>query len=320
VTAALPSIELRLRAPAELRIDSMLARRVLALDRERGSHRLRRKFVRSLFSLVHRRLSLPARATMRLENGTVFPVDCADTAFLDFAARIEKDGAMEPEVTALFAHLVPRLAVVYDIGANWGYYPLLLGTDPRFAGEVHAFEIAPRTAAGLRRLVQCAGLERRVRVHGYGLSRQDGEVRLKRERHSYLARIVGEEYRGRADRVPVRRLDGLDLPAPDLIKLDVEGHEAEVLCGAQELLRRHRPVIIFESWYEPRDRERILAPLALLEGLGYALYRPIWHRTSRAGDGRLDFEPLAAADRPAVALALNLVAVDPARAALLSTA
>jgi FkbM family methyltransferase len=315
-----PSIELRLRVPAELRIESMLARQVLAADRERGSHRLRGKLVRALFSLVHRRLGLPARATMRLENGTAFPVDCADTAFLDYAARLERDGAVEPEVTALFTHLAPRLSVVYDIGANWGYYPLLLGTDPRFKGAVHAFEIAPRTAEGLGRLVRCADLGARVRVHGFGLSRQDGEVRLKREMHSYLARVVDEGYRGRADRVPVRRLDGLDLPAPDLIKLDVEGHEAEVLCGAQELLRRHRPMIVFESWYEPGDRERMLAPLAILERLGYALHRPIWRRTSPAGDGRLDLQSLAAADRPAIVHALNLFAVDPARAALFSAA
>ena len=308
------SLSLSLRSPALLQVSSPLARGVLRLD---GKRRWRRKLVRTAFSLVHRRLGLPARAVMRLENGTLFPVDCADTAFLDFAQRLERDGAVEPEVTALVTHLAPRLRVVYDIGANWGYYPLLLGTDPRFAGEIHAFEIGPRTAAGLRQLVRDAGLEAQVRVHGYGLSARDGEVRLTREKHSYLARIAAPDHRGRSERARVRRLDGLDLPAPDLLKIDVEGHENEVLLGGLELLRRARPMIVFESWHRPKDTARMLAPLELLEGCGYALYRSIWRGTPPAAEGRLDLEPLAARDRPAIGLSLNLLAVDRARAATL---
>lgn len=309
------SLRLSLRQPAQVQVRSFLAQEVLRLGAEREARRLRRKLVRALFSLVHRRLGLPARALMRLENGNAFPVDCADTAFLDFAARLARDGAVEPEVTALFTHLAPRLSVVYDVGANWGYYPLLLATDPGFAGEVHAFEIAPRTVEGLRRLVRAAGIEARVRVHGYGLSQRDGGVRLTREKHSYLARIVAQDYRGRSDPVAVRRLDGLDLPAPDLIKIDVEGHEAEVLSGGLETLRRQRPMIVFESWYEAEDRAHMLAPLELLEGCGYALYRPLWRPAGGLGEGRLDLQPLAAAARPAIASALNLFAVDPAAVA-----
>jgi len=311
------SLSLSLRSPARLQVCSPLARGILRLD---GKRRWRRKLARTAFSLVHRRLGLPARAVMRLENGTLFSVDCADTAFLDFAQRLERDGAVEPEVTALVTHLAPRLRVVYDIGANWGYYPLLLGTDPRFAGEIHAFEIGPRTAAGLRRLVSDAGIEAQVRVHGYGLSARDGEVRLTREKHSYLARIAAPDHRGRSERARVRRLDGLDLPPPDLLKIDVEGHENEVLLGGLELLRRARPMIVFESWHRPEDAARMLAPLELLEGCGYALYRPIWRGTLPAAEGRLDLEPLAARDRAAIGLSLNLLAVDRAGAAMLPAA
>jgi hypothetical protein len=47
--------------------------------------------------------------------------------------------------------------------------------------------------------------------------------------------------------VQVTRLDLLGLPAPDLMKIDVEGHEADVLRGAQQTIRQNRPMIIFES-------------------------------------------------------------------------
>ena len=308
------AIAARLRVPARLRLKSPLARAVVALEATDG--RLRRKLVRGLFSLAHRRLGVPAPAQMTAANGAAFAVDGADSAFLDFAARLRRDGAVEPEVTALFGHLAPRLRVVFDVGANWGYYPLLLGTDPCFQGEVHAFEIAPGTAAGLRRLVTAAALDERVAVHGFGLSDADGEARLSRERHSYLAHIVAAGHRGRSERVPVRRLDGLDLPPPDLVKIDVEGHEAAVLAGARQTLRRHRPLVILESWYDAGDLEAMLRPLQLLAQEGYELFRPIWRpRPPSHTEGELALVPLAASDRPAIAAALNLLAVHPASAA-----
>ena len=302
-----------------------LARAVLAANRHRPLSRLRRKTVRTLFHLVHQRLGLPARASLRLANGARFEVDCANTAFLDYARRSGEAGGVEPEVTGLLISLAGKLRVVYDIGANWGYYPLLLATEPRFRGEIHAFEIGPRIAADLRHVIAGAELAGRVTVHGFGLSAEDGEARLSREKHSYLSRIVGEGYRGATDRVRVRRLDCLDLPPPDLIKIDVEGHEAAVLRGAAGLLARHQPLIVMESWHDPRHEEAMLAPLRLLAGLGYRFYRLGW-RPSRfprsagaAGAGRnhgvIELAPLEFAARPAIRAALNLLAVPAAREA-----
>ena len=302
----------RLRVPARLRIEAPLARLLVAA---RDAPRLRRKALRLLFSLVHRRLGLPAPGVMTAANGVAFAVDCVDSAFLDFAARLRRDGTVEPEVTALLGCLAARLRVVYDVGANWGYYPLLLATDPDFAGEVHAFEIAPRTAAGLRRLVAAAGIGDRVRVHSFGLSDHDGAARLSRERHSYLAHIVAPDHRGRTDPVTVRRLDGLDLPPPDLIKIDAEGHEAAVLSGAAGLLRRQRPIVVFESWHAPARPEAMLRPLDLLAQQGYRLFRPVWRPDPAAPPtGTLALVPLSPPQRTAIAAPLNLLAVDPASA------
>jgi hypothetical protein len=50
----------------------------------------------------------------------------------------------------------------------------------------------------------------------------------------------------------VRRLDGLAIGPIGLIKIDVEGHEAAVLRGAQGIIARDRPVFIIEA--EERHR------------------------------------------------------------------
>jgi len=74
--------------------------------------------------------------------------------------------------------------------------------------------------------------------------------------------------------VQLRRLDSLQLPEAGLIKIDVEGHELEVLRGGVELLRRSGyPPILFEMWdtethpWYAGAREDLLGFLA---SLGYS--------------------------------------------------
>jgi FkbM family methyltransferase len=273
-----------------------------------------------LFRIVHQRLGLRARAVLTTAEGVRIEIDCANTAFLDYASRLAGSDGYEPEIGGLLAHLAPRLRVVFDVGANWGYHSLLLGTDARFAGSIHAFEIRQRTAADLRRVIAGAGLGDRVSVHAFGLSAQAGEVRISRERHSYLVRILAADDARASEPAEIRRLDELGLPPPDLMKIDVEAHEAAVLRGAAAVLERVRPVVIFESWHDPADSEAMLEPLHLLQRFGYELYRPEWRPLREGGGepgedraGGVDLVPLAVADRPAIAATLNLLAVQPAR-------
>ena len=77
--------------------------------------------------------------------------------------------------------------------------------------------------------------------------------------------------------VRVQTIDGLGLPACGLIKIDVEGWEADVLRGAAETIRRSRPRIYLEN--DRRDRQAEV--IGLLDEFGYRLY---WHlpRLARA--------------------------------------
>ncbi len=248
-------------------------------------------------------------------------INGANTAFLTYAQHLDA-GGYEPEVSAFFDHVAAGGGVLYDVGANWGYYGVLLATNPAFSGTVHAFEAAPDTYRDLEATMDAAGLRDRVTCHRMGLSSEDGELPLVTGRHSALARIDRTVGRQKATMVAVRRLDSLDLPPADFIKIDVEGHELDVLRGGARRLERARPVVILENWFDPGQPAATLEPLAFLTERGYDLFDLMWEagvdsrrvltrRPPAVGDGAenmLALVPLPIDDRMARRLDLNVVA------------
>ncbi|HZT52072.1 MAG TPA: FkbM family methyltransferase [Stellaceae bacterium] len=287
------------RVAAVRRVPPLAALQIERAGKPRGAARWRRKLAKAAFRLVHQRLGVPAKGEIVIDpDGRAIPfaADFANTAYIDFAQR-SAEGSYEPEVTALFDRLAPAARVVYDIGANWGYYVAVLLSNPRFRGRVHAFEIAPATCAALARLAAACG-GGRVECHAFGLSDRSGTAAIAEGMHSALTRITAGA--GRPARI--EPLDALGLADPDLVKVDVEGHEAQVFAGARRTLARARPAIVFESWFaEPASR----AALAALAELGYRFHRLDWRA------GRLLLAPLAPGARDDVARALNLLALHP---------
>lgn len=253
--------------------------------RNRRVRRLGRKFTQTLFHLFHGALGLPAPCRMVLDTGESGPArsltfDGRDTGFgilylNDFAAGYETATA------ALIRHVMPTNGVFYDVGANWGFFSLLMAGDPKFEGAVHAFEPVPETFQALLSLVTQAQLRHIIGCHETALSDEDGSAGLIRDpMHSSLSRL-GDN--GATDTVSTARMESLGLQPPDIIKIDVEGHEAEVLVGAEEILRRDRPGVIFESLTHRDDPAKSLAPFKLLGDAGYQFFQPAWAAEWKGG-------------------------------------
>ena len=179
------------------------------------------------------------------------------------AARLT--GRLEPELLHL-DRITRGGRLALDIGANQGFFSYALA---RSFERVIAFEPNPTIAADLR-----AYRSPRIRIESVALSAADGRGEL------FLPEMQGVEQHGWAsfDRnnlpdatsvkaldVSIRSLDSYGLTDLDFVKIDVEGHEPEVLAGATGTLRRNRPVILAEV--KAANRERVLA---LLSELGYA--------------------------------------------------
>jgi len=181
-------------------------------------------------------------------------------------------GWAEQEMSLLPAFCLPGTAAI-DVGANHGLFTHYL---TGLCQHVHAFEASPRMAALLRR-----GYVRRgnVTVHEVALSNTQGTATLQVPTFvgfSGYATLERADLTNKLDvdcaleqvHVVTRRLDDFALRNVSFLKVDVEGHEQEVLEGAVETLRRE-PVVVLAELEERHRHNAVEDVSALLMGLGY---------------------------------------------------
>ncbi len=161
-----------------------------------------------------------------------------------FATLAEKAAGLAP-FAALVARTVVPDATVLDVGANIGLSTILLA---RAARRVIAFEPSPANAAYLRRNLARNGIGN-VEVIACAASAANGVLRFHEAQFGAGSHVVSAgDLSAGAPSIEVRAttIDALDLPAITFVKMDVEGHEPEVLAGARRLLARDRPLIHLE--------------------------------------------------------------------------
>jgi FkbM family methyltransferase len=155
-----------------------------------------------------------------------------------------------------------------DIGGSWGLFAAAMGPCVR---RLHIVEPNPEKA----RFLDAAFAGRHV-IHALALSDQAGEAGLHiPDVSSALATVEAgnpvTQAPGRHVRVRRERLDALGLGPVGFIKMDVEGHEAAALAGAELLLRRDHPALLVEM--EERHRPGgVRATIGWLERLGYRAF------------------------------------------------
>ena len=257
------------------------------------------KFVTKLW---HRRLGIPMRGTFGVVvDGQVRWVTISTRNGHLETVLTWPVGAYEPPVRALIDNFLPQDGTFFDIGANWGYYTTFAASRPGFSGQIVSFEPFPPTYQDLTNVLAQTNLGQRVRTMNMALSDRDGEVHMVIPHSTGHAQAhMGQG--GEGVQVAARRLDGLGLPAPDLVKVDVEGHELSALTGAEKVLTEHRPVVILENWVLPDSREITLGSLRYLVTLGYRIFLPrVVHTPGGHSTLRLDeVSPEARLEHPEV--------------------
>lgn len=199
------------------------------------------------------------------------------TCLLDMRNRVDRhidafSVYEKPQIDFLFSRLREIDCNCFiDIGSHWGHYSLSFAKEDSFKNaEIHAFEPDKVNRYQLYANLFLNRLQERIHVHEYAVSSNEGELRF----HHFA-----ENNRGRsgiaADGEFVVKTVKLDtvIPYKDKkigIKVDVEGHELDVISGMEKILLNNICMVQIESFDE------VLSDLhEKMTGLGYSLIKSI---------------------------------------------
>lgn len=144
-------------------------------------------------------------------------------------------------------------AIFVDVGANIGYFPVVVRKLLGKRVQCIAYEPAPNLVAVIHRGCQINNVELDVREAAVG--KESGSATFYLSAQSDASNSLNPRFRKHRGELDVR-VTTLDddllpslpttLPARPILLVDTETTEPEVLAGAEQLIRAHRPGIICE--------------------------------------------------------------------------
>lgn len=198
--------------------------------------------------LAYRLAQVSAKGMTRCQ---VYPGVFLDLDLGDWNQRLYYLGQVDQSQLNLVKSLIPFGGTFVDIGANVGLYTCVIADHVGQSGFVLAFEPMSENLVLLRRNIKLNGFAN-VEVEAVALSNRIGMV------HLYLPSIhpggpsSATRIQNPGDWRVIGRVRSTTLDQSfsgcrlDLIKIDVDGHEVEVLKGAQRVVERFRPVVVCE--------------------------------------------------------------------------
>jgi FkbM family methyltransferase len=183
---------------------------------------------------------------------------------------LEQEDWFEHEIRFVRRWLQPGMKAV-DVGANYGVYSLAAARAVGREGRVWAFEPTPAIAGYLERSI---GLNDgvAVKLERVAVSDRAGEVPFVLTRVPEQNAVAANREVPGAVGIPAVRLDDLagEWGEVDFLKLDVEGHEAQAIRGAESFLATCSPLVMLEI---RAARTFDFSAAQQLAALGYSMYR-----------------------------------------------
>jgi len=195
--------------------------------------------------------------SMLIEHGeprSLYRLPAGYDLWLNYTGYIDKQiiskGEFEPASTRAIKRFVKKGDVVIDVGANIGYYTVLLSKLVGASGKVIAFEPTRHFGDVLRRNIEANRLSN-VEVVNFGLSNKTQDLLIdigpsSATLHSPAGfdAIISHEI---ISLTTLNEFVKQDLPGKiDFIKMDIDGHEPLFFEGAWDALEKYSPIVIFE--------------------------------------------------------------------------
>jgi FkbM family methyltransferase len=175
-------------------------------------------------------------------------------------------GSYEFDKQRLFERTIKQGSIVFDLGGHVGFYTLLSSELVGPSGKVFVFEPLPRNLFYLKEHLLLNHVNN-VTVIEAAVSDKDGVVSFDEGPSSSM----GHLYSNGKLQVRTVVLDDLisnrEIPAPDYMKIDIEGAEFLALSGAKTMLEDSHPTIFLATHGSVVHQECS----HLLQSLGYQL-------------------------------------------------
>ena len=203
-------------------------------------------------------------------------------SFDHIGLKINLDGRYENDMLIVLKEFIKKRIPnsnnfsLIDIGANIGNHSIFFSD---FFRKIYAFEPNPLTYEILKLNSKFATKKGNIIPYKIGLSNKNGKVHFK-VNHTNLGRSAivnfNKDISHSKDIIEIKvncadkikSLEDIDIGC---IKIDVEGHEIEALMGAEEIIKKNKPIIIFEQakieFYDGSSKA-----INYLKNIGYSFY------------------------------------------------
>lgn len=181
----------------------------------------------------------------------------------------------EPDTMRLINKYKFPVGNYFDIGANSGIYSLMLAKfNP--GAVIHAFEPVPRNLKYFKKYIASNNFSN-IKLNDVALSDKTGEIEFNFQDSITLP--LGGSLRDDISNPDLKIIVKTitlnsyvlknSLESVDFIKIDTEGAENEVLCGALDTIKKYKPIIVLEV-LPILDTEKLTS---LMKDLNYSFYR-----------------------------------------------
>jgi FkbM family methyltransferase len=203
-------------------------------------------FSSQIYNLLYSKFNKADLVEVEIPRGRKLKVWSNDSGFGAFLIHKRE---YEPFQTKLMVDAAKNKKVFFDVGANAGYYTVLLSD---LVEKVISFEPSQDNALLLQTNVELNNLSN-VSIEQKALGPKQGKLKFRESKyqkgHSGLVKQGNFDYE-----VSVDTLDSYISKnvAPDLIKVDIEGAEADFLRGAKDFLSSSKNLELFIE-YHPQN-------------------------------------------------------------------
>ena len=181
------------------------------------------------------------------------------------------------ETAKKLAKFIDKDKSIIDVGANIGFFSLMLFKELNFKGNAYLFEPVPHLA----KLCEKTFKRKKNKVHVYNCGLGDDNfsdtIYISRDDNIGWNTLVKEKVKTPMEtlEITIKKFDDLEIENVGFIKIDVEGYEYKVIRGMMDSIKKYYPVLMIEvGWGKgshPHWGEEIEA-FELLFQLGYKTY------------------------------------------------